>query len=357
MKTLRAYLRREVLAATGVVLLAFLALFGFFDLLSELENIGRGSYRLKHAFIFVLLRIPGRAYEVMPIAVLIGCLYALTQLARGSELSVMRTAGVSTLRLLGSLLRTGLVFVALTLVLGEFVSPPLERAAQKWRLRTADATAPQELRTGTWVRDGNLIVNARRVSPDAGMEEVRLYEFDAAHRILSISEAKTGRYSRDSGWVLAGVRQTVFEAERTQVVEHAELQWKSSLTPDMISTVMITPDNMSIRNLYRYIDHLESNKQATTRYEVAMWKKLFYPLTVLVMIGLALPFSYGSVRAGGVSMRLLAGVFIGLGFHLVNSLLSKLGVLHSWPAVATAAAPAAMFLLVAIAMVFVVERR
>lgn len=189
------------------------------------------------------------------------------------------------------------------------------------------------------------------------MEGVRLYEFDAEHHIVSISEAGTGAYSRDGGWVLSDVKQTVFEAQQTRLVHHAELSWRSSLTPDMISSVMLTPDNMSVSSLMRYITHLEANKQSSTRYQVSLWKKLFYPITVLVMIGLALPFAYGTVRAGGVSVRLLAGVFIGLVFHLVNSLLSKLGVLHSWPAVATAAAPAAMFLLVALAMIYVVERR
>ncbi len=357
MKTLRRYLRREVLAATGVVLLGFVALFGFFDFLGELENVGHGNYRLKHAFIFVALRIPGRIYEIMPIAVLIGTLYALTQLARGSELNVMRTAGVSTRRLLGALLRTGVLFVLLTFVIGEYVSPPLERAAQKWRLRTTDATMPQELRTGMWVRDGQLVVNVQKVLPDSALEGVRLYEFDAQHRLVSISEARTGEYSADRGWTLDDVRQTLFEDDQTKTAHLARLQWQSRLTPDMISVVMVTPDNMSIRSLDDYIDHLESNHQAATRYEVAKWKKVIYPFTTLVMMGLALPFSFGAIRASGVSMRLLGGVFIGLIFHLLNSLLSKLGVLNSWPTMATAAAPAVLFLVVALTMLALVERR
>jgi len=110
MKIYRRYLAREVSAGILLVLAGFLALFGFFDMISEVKNVGQGSYQFHHAILFVLLRMPGRVYELMPIAVLIGALYALSTLARHSEITVLRASGMSTARLLGNLVQVALFF-------------------------------------------------------------------------------------------------------------------------------------------------------------------------------------------------------------------------------------------------------
>lgn len=357
MKTAQAYLRREILSATALVLGAFLCLFTFFDFLAELEELGKGGYQLKHALIFVSLSIPSRAYEVMPIAVLIGTLYALTLFARNSELTVLRAAGVSTMRLLGALLRIGLIFVLVTFVVGEYVAPPLERVAQKWRLRSTNASVPQELRTGMWVRDGRLFVNIRRVLPDTSLEKVKIFEFDTGHRLLSMNQAESGTYSTDQGWLLKDVVQTRFVGERIETTSLPALRWASELTPEMISVVMVTPERMAIGSLYQYTRHLEANAQRTGRYEVAFWKKLVYPLAALVMMGLALPFSLGNQRSVNVGARVLIGVMLGITFYLLNALFSNLGIINNWPPFWSATVPSMMFFLLAVGMMWTVDRR
>jgi lipopolysaccharide export system permease protein len=357
MKTLNRHLRKEVVSATLLVLMAFIALFAFFDFLGELDQVGQGGYQLKHALIFVALTIPSRAYEIMPIAVLIGALYALTQLARHSELTVMRAAGVSTLRMLGSLLRVGLIFVVVTFALGEYVAPPLERVAQKWRLRSTNTATPQELRTGVWLRDGNMFINVRKAQPDAALEGIKIYELDDAHHVLAISVAERGEYAGDGSWTLTDVMQTRLLSDRTVVATFPHMQFRSSLTPSMFNVGMVVPERMAITNLYQYVHHLQDNHQRTGRYEVAYWKKLIYPFAALVMIGLALPFCLGSQRTGNVSARVMLGVMLGMGFYLLNGLSSNLGVINGWPALPTAAAPSALFLALAIFMLHAVDRR
>lgn len=357
MKTAHAYLRREILAATLLVLMAFLCLFTFFDFLSELEELGKGGYQLKHAIIFVALSIPSRAYEVMPIAVLIGTLYALTQFARNSELTVLRASGVSSLRLLGSMVQIGMIFVILTFVLGEYIAPPMERVAQKWRLRSTNAAVPQSLRTGMWVRDGRLFVNVLRVLPDATLERVKILEFNDQHQLLSENLAARGTYSADQGWLLTDVQQTRFVGERVIPAQLPQLRWSSELTPEMLSVVMVTPERMSITNLYQYTRHLEANGQRTTRYEIAFWKKVVYPLAALVMMGLALPFSLGNQRSVNVGTRIMVGVMLGIVFYLLNGLFSNLGVINNWPPFLSATAPSMGFFLLAVCLMWTVDRR
>lgn len=352
------HLAREIYGATAMVLLAFLGLFAFFDLVNELDSVGKRGYELHHAFIYVMLLVPGRIYELLPIAVLIGTLYALTTLARHSELTVMRVSGLSTGRMLRVLALIGCVFVVLTFVMGEFIAPPAERAAQQFRLQATQSTVSQDLRSGLWVKDGTLFINVRTLTADQVMENVRIYEFDDQQGMKSIGEAKRGKYvGPEEGWRLTNVAQTLFGPKGTSVRTLPEFQWRSDLTPEVLSVLMVVPERMSVTTLYTYSRHLAENRQKAGRYEIALWKKLVYPFAALVMIGLALPFAYTHDRMGGVSVKVFAGVMIGIGFHLLNGLASNLGVINSWPPLVAALMPSGVFLLAAAGMLFWVERR
>lgn len=366
-KTYERHLARAILASTLFVLAAFMMLFAFFDLIHELESLGKGGYRIQHALVFVGLTLPGRLYELFPIGVLIGTLYALTQLARQSEITVLRASGVSTLDFLRSLAKIGVVFVALTLLIGEFVAPPAERLAQQFRLRAMGALVAQEFRSGLWVRDEHSFVNVRQVRPDASLEEVRVFEFDDAYRLVSISQAQQARYLASGSWILdGGVVRTVFAdddaagADGSAVARVENLQsmhWKSALNPDLLAVLMVAPERMSLMNLYSYIRHLSENQQKTDRYVIAMWKKLIYPLAAWVMMALALPFAYMQERFGAASVRIFSGIMLGIGFHMLNGLFSSLGAINSWTPFISAITPSVLFLCAAAAMLWWVERR
>jgi lipopolysaccharide export system permease protein len=357
LKIYERHLAREIYASTALVLTAFMMLFAFFDLIHELESIGRGGYQIQHALGYVTLTLPGRLYELFPIGVLIGTLYALTVLARHSEITVLRAAGLSTRDLLLTLTKIGLMFAGLTLLVGEFVVPPAERAAQQLRLKAMGSLVAQEFRSGLWVRDERSFVNVREVLPDATLKNVRVFEFDEQFQLRSISQAEQGRYLSDGTWSLVGVARTVFSGSSASVERHDQLNWKSALNPDLLAVLLVVPERMSLVNLYLYVQHLSGNQQKTGRYDIAMWKKLFYPLAALVMMALALPFAYMQDRMGAVSIRVFAGIMLGIGFHMLNGLFSSLGAINSWPPFFSAITPSILFLLTAAGMLWWVERR
>ena len=357
LKIFERHLAREIYSTTGLVLLAFLMLFAFFDLIHQLESIGKGGYQIQHALGYVVLTLPGRLYELFPIGVLIGTLYALTVLARHSEITVLRAAGLSTRDFLFVLGKIGIVFSALTLLVGEFVAPPSERAAQQLRLKAMGALVAQEFRSGLWVRDERSFVNVREVLPDTTLQNVRVFEFDDRFQLRSISQADGGRYIKDGIWLLDGVVRTVFTGDAAHVEKYRELQWKSALNPDLLAVLMVVPERMSLVNLYLYIRHLSGNQQKTDRYDIAIWKKLIYPMAAVVMMVLALPFAYMQDRMGAVSIRVFAGIMLGIGFHMLNGLFSSLGVINSWPPFFSAITPSVIFLLTAAGLLWWVERR
>ncbi len=356
MRILRRYLAREIYSATALVLLAFLGLFAFFDLIHELGDIGKGDYKLQHAAMFVLLSVPGRVYELMPIAVLIGAVYGLALLAAHSEVTVMRASGLSTWQALGAVMSAGLVLALITFCFGELIAPPAERAAQSLRLKALTSVIAQEFRSGLWVRDGRNFVNVGEVKPDARLVNVKIYEFDADLRLRTVSFAEQGEYQPPNRWRLVNVVRTVFAESGSRIEKAPEMLWSSDLNPDILGVLLVQPDKMSMATLYQYVQHLAENKQSTGRYDIALWKKVVYPLAVLVMLALALPFAYMQSRSGGVSFKIFAGIMLGLVFHLLNSLFAHLGAINTWPAFLSAVTPSLIFLALAGVMQWRAER-
>lgn len=357
MDTLRTYLAREIYGATLFVFAAFLALFAFFDLIGELTDLGKGGYRLQHAIAFVALTLPGHVYELFPLAVLIGTLYTLSHLAANSEYTVMRTSGLAPLRAMSTLFRIGVVFAVATLIFGELIAPVSERAAKQLKLSATSSIVASEFRTGLWVKDERRFVNVREVLPDTTLSDIRVFEFDDQYRLKSISFAKHGQYLGKNMWRLRDIVSTGFTADASSVQRVAEMDWSSVLTPDILAVLFVSPDRMSVWNLYQYSRHLSENRQKAERYEIAMWKKLVYPFVSLVMMALALPFAYVHVRAGGVGVKVFSGIMLGVFFHFLNSLFAHLGLLQNWQPFIAAVLPSMFFLGAATLMIWWAERR
>jgi lipopolysaccharide export system permease protein len=357
MRTLRRYLATEIVVATLLVVLALVLLFSFFDLVEEMKDLGRGGYRLKHIALHVLLRAPTHVYEVFPIAALIGTLFALAQLVASSELTVIRASGVSLTRLNMSLVSIGLIFAILTFVFGEFIGPPAEQFAQRMRSLAIAGIVAQEFRSGVWVKDGRNFVNVGEVTPTSELKRIRIYEFDEEYRLRTLSQAEHGTYLKDRTWELSDVVTTTFEGQRTRVQKIPELQWYSVLEPQILSMLLVRPDRMSAWSLWSYSQHLKENRQKALRYEIAFWTKVMYPLAVLVMMVLALPFALFQKRQGGVGGRIVAGIMLGLAFYVINRLFGSLGLLYDWPATFAAVTPTLVFLALAIGTAWYQERR
>ena len=357
--TLQRYLARQIWAAIAFVLVGFLALFAFFDLIAELRDLGTGNYRLRQIISVVGLGLPAHAYELMPVAVLIGTLYVLAHLSSNSEYTVMRTAGLSPARAAVVLLRAGIPLAIATCVIGEWIAPYADSAAQTVRMRALNSLIQggQDLRSGLWFRDERSFINVREARDANRLSDVRIYEFDSAYRLKLLTIAKTAEYAGGGTWRLQQVAQTQFSPSGPRTERRDELDWRSAVSPELLNVLIVVPERMSVTKLYRYMQHLSANRQKTERYEIAMWKKIFYPVATLVMMAIALPFAYMHARFGMVGIKVFFGILLGIFFHMLNSLFSHIGLLQAWPPVTAAIVPSATFLLAAIVMMWSVDRR
>jgi lipopolysaccharide export system permease protein len=357
LRTLERYLARQIYGATAFVLLGFLALFAFFDLIRELADLGKVDYNLRQVFTFVLLSTPTHAYELFPVVVLIGTLYVMAHLASNSEFTVMRASGLSPARAGTALVKIGMVFVVLTFLIGEWVAPWAEEQAQKVKLRAMSSMIGQDLQSGLWFKDEGSFINVREARQTNLLHGVRIYDFDADYRLQRITLAQRAEYGGRGIWRLHDVVRTNFTAQGPRTERQAETEWRSRVSPDMLDALIVRPERMSAWALHKYTEHLAGNRQKTERYEIALWKKILYPLAALVMMALALPFAYMQARAGMVGVKVFLGIMLGIFFHMLNSLFSHIGLLQNWPPLSAAVVPSAAFLAAAILMMWWVERR
>ncbi len=359
MKTIRRMLYSELLSAIGFVTLGFLVLFSFFDLVDELRLLGRGvggSYQLPDALLYVALLIPTHLYDLLPIAVLIGSIYVMARLAKSSEFTILRTSGLGPWRVLDTLLSFGLMFALLTLAVGDYVSPVSERGAQLLKARfTGDITVGL---TGAWLKeqraDHSWAVNVSQLSANGQMRGVRLFEFDERGFLVSRITAERGRFGPGESWTLDNVRRDRFLTRdpATARVEHAvepTLRWDTSLSAEMVAATLLRPDRMSTFSLFEYIGHLKTNSQTAQVYEIEFWRRIFYPVSCLVMVVLALPFAYLHFRTSGITGYVFGGVLAGISFVILNNLFGYIGNLNNWLPWVAAGVPGAIYMVLSLA--------
>ncbi len=358
MRLLTRYLAKEIYSSVALVFAALIMLFSFMDLIQELGEMGSANYHIGYVLLYVALIIPGHIYELFPLAALIGTIFAIVQMASNSELMVYRSSGASLKQMIGAIVEIGLPLVVVCFVFGEFIAPPSDHLAQELNLKAKNApVALREFRSGVWAKDEHSFVNIRNVLPDSSLLNVNIYEFDETYHLRAITSAQRAQYIKEDQWVLEGVRQTRFNAQGSTVNNQVKLEWRSTLNPRLLDVLLLLPEKMSSWDLYQYTKHLSDNHQKTARYEIAMWNKLVYPVAVLIMMLLALPFAAYHRREGGVSGKIFIGIVLGLSFHFGGKLFSSLGALNDWQPMLSATAISWMYLAVALLMMWQTERR
>lgn len=322
-----------VLGAVGLTLCTLVALDAFRVFISELNDVGQGQYTLAKAASYILLTVPRRFYEMFGYAALIGGLLGLGGLANSGELTALRAAGLSKLRICASV-AFGLGLLTLgTAVLGETLGPWGERKAQALSLAAKSKDVALAKGGSLWARDGDTVISARRGRTQAGTGEVdldgvRVFEFDKDGRLLSLAVAGTAVHVHND-WTLRQVRRTEFGSDSASSTEQAQMSWKSGLDPRLLALSIIQAQYMTLRDLERNIYYLDRNNQDASSYRSAYWARLFYPINVLVLAFCAVPFAFGALRSGGLSKRLFLGIVLALGFYFLQRAIVSLGAVYS----------------------------
>jgi len=346
MLILDRYIARHVAIGILLVMGLLLSLFTIFAFMDELNRVGRGNYTTLDAIQYVLLSIPGLIYQLFPITALLGSTIGLGMMASNSELTIMRAAGVSLNRIVWSTMKVGFVLVLLTLIIGESVAPVADQYARTLRSVAMYETLSIHGKSQLWARDEKSFVNVREILPGERLGGIYIYERNESHQISRMVQAKSAVF-QEGQWILEDVVSSDLTSKQVTSHRQERLLWDTKLSPDLLSVVTLLPGTMSIRDLYQYVNYLNTNGLDAATYEYALWGKVVAPLITGVMVFLAIPFVFGPLRSVGVGHRVLVGALVGIGFYLVNQMFSYVGIVYSFNPMVSAFLPAGFALIVA----------
>jgi lipopolysaccharide export system permease protein len=318
------YIQRNVFMGTAGALLLLVSLALFFIFVAELDRMRDGVYGLPQILQYLALKTPEKIVELLPLSALLGCMLSLGALANNSEIIAMQASGITLRRMLMALFQAALALALVGFLLAEYVMPDSDILAREIRNRDSKQSATLALKRGLWIKDESRIVHVQRLLPNGHARGIEIYQFDADGHLQSLISARSAR-PRGGDWELRKVQQTTLGPEKSSVEQFERLVYPGNLSHKLLQVLLISPWQMSGRDLYAYLSFLDENRLDARTEKLIFWQKMFNPLTVVIMCLLAFPFALGSQRQSHAGTRLLIGILIGLSFVAISRLVTQLG--------------------------------
>ncbi|HMN43445.1 MAG TPA: LPS export ABC transporter permease LptG [Povalibacter sp.] len=346
MSLLSRYVMRNVIGYTLLVLLVLAVLNGLYLLISQQDEVGVGNYTGVSALMYVGLNLPQTAFDMLPIASLIGALLSLGNLARSLELVVIRAAGVSVVRIGAWVFGAGVLLMAATWALGEYVAPPLEQYAREMKTFQKFQDYSMAGNRAAWAKDGDTILSVQRQSAENSFGGVYVFQFDAQRRLLSVGKAGNASIDKQNRWTLGDYRQSKVENDRIVPEQHASATLETNLSAEFLGLAAIKPDAMPVRALTGYIAHLKRNGLDANSAEAAMWARIARTVAVSIIVVLAVPFAFGPMRSTGTGARTVVGIMVGVLFLLLARLMDSSGAIFDLPPIVVGWTPTVVLALI-----------
>jgi len=326
---LTRYIVREILKGSFVAVILLLTLFNLFTFSDQLKDLGKGNYGLTEIFYYLALTSPSVFYELMPASALLGSLFILGAMGNNRELIAMRAAGLSVFGIIKAVMVAGAILVLIAIAVGEFVAPVTEQAAQMIKLTAQNDQVVMKAKYGLWLREGKKFINVRKIEDDGSLADISIYELDDQRHLRNSAHAQKATFQGDQQWKLEGIAQSNISLEQMTADSRSEQLWQSSLAPDLLDIVVVKSHDLSMYDLAMYIDFLKKNHQKSHEFEMAFWGRVVNPLVVFVMLLVSAPFVIGVKRGVNVGARMMIGVVIGMGFNIIDKIVSHIGLIYS----------------------------
>lgn len=328
MNVLTRYLIREIVLGASLAMLILLTLFNLFTFADELRDLGQGDYGLREILLYLALITPRLFYELMPSAALLGSVFVLGALSNQHELVAMRIAGMSPRQLFLAIFGAGLLLALPAIVVGEIIAPSTDRSAHSLRTAAQHGNLMRHTRYGVWLRDGEWFVNIRHIESNGVLTDLNVFRLDDQRRVREMSHATRAEYLGQQRWRLYDIASSFIDGARITTAHAPEGIVHSEIEPHLLDIIVVKPDSLSTYDLVRYIEFLRDNNQKTQSFELAFWNRLFNPLTIVIMLGVAAPFVMQSSRSVSQGQRLVIGIAFGIGFNLFNQISGHIGLVY-----------------------------
>ena len=349
MKILDKYIAKQILFSIFTVLGVLIIVVGLLDLVDELKKVN-DSYPVSLAFLYVILNAPQNIYEVLPIATLMGSLIGLSKLSSTSELNAAKSSGLSFAKIIVIALKSGLVIVVLTFLIGEFVAPKGQQLANNIKNLGESTRLSMKNTDGIWVKSNNSFIHIAKVYPNKIVQEISLYRFNEKQQLLESVYAEEGYY-KDGKWFMTNITSSSFKNKDVEIINQKVATFDEFIDLDLFDIMVIKPNQMTLIQLKKYIQYLKNNSMEYKVYELAYWSKFSVPISCLVMFLLTTPFVHSNIRSASFGQRIFIGILTGISLFLFNQTINKLSIIVDIPPIIGSFLPIVVLLIISLLII------
>ncbi|SES70412.1 LPS export ABC transporter permease LptG [Thorsellia anophelis] len=346
------YIGRTILSSILMTLFTLIALDGVIKFVEQLRRVGQADYDAMSAMFVTLALLPRDLEIFFPMAALLGALLGLGSLATRSELVVMQAAGFSKLQVASAVMKTAIILMIMNMAIGEWIAPRSEQFARNYRAEKLYGGDLLSTQGSIWARDNNAFIYIERVESPQKLKGVHIFNFNNENQLHELQFAQTAQYSLEkNGWILNEIDGS--NLSNPLQIDHSSTKnklWQTTLTPDKLGVVALSSEALSLTELFNYIRYLKDAGQESRIYELTFWQKVFSPLSVMVMMLMALSFVFGPLRSVPMGVRIITGIAFGFLFYVTNELFGRISIVFALPAILSALLPSILFLLFSIYM-------
>ncbi|MBQ4328420.1 MAG: LptF/LptG family permease [Lentisphaeria bacterium] len=128
---LDGYVLKEFLIKYAILMLVFSVLFILSDFYRDVSDFLEAKMPIRDVIKYLLYRLPGNIRFIMPISMLLGCMWTMATFGKNLEVTAMRASGVSLLRCGGAILAMGLFVTGVNIYFNEVLIPETSVEAEK----------------------------------------------------------------------------------------------------------------------------------------------------------------------------------------------------------------------------------
>jgi len=343
MKILNRYIAKQVMSATGLVLLVLIGIDSFMLFFNEIGDVGKGSYTIEKAFLYVTMQLPFNLYQLFPMAGFLGCLIGLGRMATSSELVVMRASGFSIFDITTAVIRAAIFILIIVTLVGEGISPHLQSYSEHMKAVSLEKKKNYNVLGGVWLRDRDQFIHIGEVSSSERVENISVWDIKD-HRLQKSTFAPYALLQADGVWQMREGKQTLFTPEKVTSRALPRMNLAIKFDPVVLALGQKSVDQLSIKSLYQSIEYRHKVGLDIEQYQFTFWARLFQPVATIIMICLGIPFIFGSLRSATMGLRIITGIIVGFAFYTLNQFTGPMAVVYQLSPVAAASIPIVIFL-------------
>lgn len=335
------YVGRTVLSIILISLIVLSLLTLLISFIDMTRHLGKGDIDFVFLLKYVSLILPSKLNYLFPISVLLGGVLGLGVMAKNSELVILQACGMSKTRIILSSFKIVLPVILVVSLASQTIFPQLKQYADNQFNFYSSEGRVSRTSWGIWVREGNSFISIRRVMSDSSIHEISRYDFDDM-QLKQISNAQMGLY-KDGRWEMHNINNFVYTDYAIQK-SHSDIEyWDLYLNPERIEIFNFSNSELNVPALLDYINYLEENNIDASRYRTTLYKLLFAPVAMIIMLLLGASTVFGSQRSVNMSVRVLIGLSFGFGFYICNEVMPNFTLVLGLPPLVGVMLPMVLF--------------